>query len=71
MNEKRWSPFRCDRHKAINFQLNTPLENKEAFPHGSDPRLGNASSSQTQSARTSLEMTTAMMVVTRNTPVIR
>jgi hypothetical protein len=48
------------------------LINKEkAFPRGSDPSIGNASSFTAQSALTSREMTTAMIVVTRNTPAIK
>ena len=47
------------------------LENKKAFPRGSDPRIGNASSFTAQSALTSREMTTAMIVVTINTPAIK
>ena len=73
--EKRKRLFRCDRHKAIPNGLaetHVPLDkNKEAFPRGSDPSIGNASSFITQSALTSREMTTAMIVVTINTPAIR
>jgi hypothetical protein len=48
------------------------LINKEkAFPRGSDPSIGNASSFTAQSALTSREMTTAIIVVAINTPAIK
>ncbi len=52
------------------FQFKMP-DNKKAFPCGSDPNTGNASSFLLQSALTSLEMTTAMTIDATNTPVIR
>ena len=48
-----------------------PLETKKAFPCGSDPSIGNASSYSSQSALTSLPIMTAIMVDTINTPAIR